>query len=393
MTFAKYWSLDPSVTFLNHGSFGACPTAVLEAQSELRQAMESEPVRFLLRELPDLFDEARRVTAEFVGADADNFVFVDNATTGVNAVLRSLDLATGDELLITDHAYNACRNALEFVAEKSGARVVRVSLPFPLSSPDEVVEAILAAVTSQTRLALIDHITSPTGLVLPVKEIVDRLREQGVETFVDGAHGPGMVPLDIGSLGAAYYTANCHKWLCAPKGAAFLVVREDLRESVRPLVISHGASASDPHRSRFHQEFDWCGTRDFSPSLSIPRAIEVVGGMVEGGWTEIMKRNRSLVIEGRNIVASSLGVAPPCPEEMLGTLASLPLPDGVSTPLPSALATDPLQDRLFREYGIEVPVVSWPGPPRRLIRISAHLYNEESDYQKLAAALPEALGM
>lgn len=393
MTFAKYWSLDPSVTFLNHGSFGACPTAVLEAQSELRQAMESEPVRFLLRELPDLFDEARRVTAEFVGADADNFVFVDNATTGVNAVLRSLDLATGDELLITDHAYNACRNALEFVAEKSGARVVRVPLPFPLSSPDEVVEAILAAVTSQTRLALIDHITSPTGLVLPVKEIVDRLREQGVETFVDGAHGPGMVPLDIGSLGAAYYTANCHKWLCAPKGAAFLVVREDLRESVRPLVISHGASASDPHRSRFHQEFDWCGTRDFSPSLSIPRAIEVVGGMVEGGWTEIMKRNRSLVIEGRNIVASSLGVAPPCPEEMLGTLASLPLPDGVSTPLPSALATDPLQDRLFREYGIEVPVVSWPGPPRRLIRISAHLYNEESDYQKLAAALPEALGM
>ena len=393
MTFAKYWSLDPSVTFLNHGSFGACPTAVLEAQSELRQAMESEPVRFLLRELPDLFDEARRVTAEFVGADADNFVFVDNATTGVNAVLRSLDLATGDELLITDHAYNACRNALEFVAEKSGARVVRVPLPFPLSSPDEVVEAILAAVTSQTRLALIDHITSPTGLVLPVKEIVDRLREQGVETFVDGAHGPGMVPLDIGSLGAAYYTANCHKWLCAPKGAAFLVVREDLRESVRPLVISHGASASDPHRSRFHQEFDWCGTRDFSPSLSIPRAIEVVGGMVEGGWTEIMKRNRSLVIEGRNIVASSLGVAPPCPEEMLGTLASLPLPDGVSTPLPSALATDPLQDRLFREYGSEVPVVSWPGPPRRLIRISAHLYNEESDYQKLAAALPEALGM
>lgn len=393
MTFAKYWSLDPSVTFLNHGSFGACPTAVLEAQSELRQAMESEPVRFLLRELPDLLDEARRVTAEFVGADADNFVFVGNATTGVNAVLRSLDLAKGDELLITDHAYNACRNALEFVAEKSGARVVRVSLPFPLSSPDEVVEAILAAVTSQTRLALIDHITSPTGLVLPVKEIVDRLREQGVETFVDGAHGPGMVPLDIGSLGAAYYTANCHKWLCAPKGAAFLVVREDLRESVRPLVISHGASASDPHRSRFHQEFDWCGTRDFSPSLSIPRAIEVVGGMVEGGWTEIMKRNRSLVIEGRNIVASSLGVAPPCPEEMLGTLASLPLPDGVSTPLPSALATDPLQDRLFREYGIEVPVVSWPGPPRRLIRISAHLYNEESDYQKLAEALPEALGM
>ena len=387
---AARWPLDPSVVFLNHGSFGACPREVLEHQAALRAEMEAEPVRFLSRELDGRLDAARGALAAFLGADADDLAFVPNATSGVNAVLRSRTFAAGDELLTTDHAYNACRNALEYVAERMGARVIVVPVPFPVASPDVILDAILSRVTPRTRVALIDHVTSPTGIVLPVERLCAELGARGVETVVDGAHAPGMLPLNLGTLGATYYTGNCHKWLCAPKGSAFLWVRADQRPAVRPLTISHGANRQKPGRSRFRMEFDWTGTTDPTGWLTVPAAIACVGGMLPGGWPAVMARNHALAVEARTLLCSAAGTPPACPDTMLGSLASVILPDGVSEVFWNR--PDPLQARLFEHWRIEVPVMSWPAPPRRLIRISAQLYNTREQFAGLADVLRKELG-
>ncbi len=387
---ASRWTLDPGVTFLNHGSFGACPREVLDHQAALRAQMEAEPVRFLSRELDDRLDAARAALAAFLGADADDLAFVTNATTGVNAVLRSHPFAAGDELLATDHAYNACRNALDFVAGGAGARVVVAALPFPVASPDAIVEAVLARVTPRTRLALLDHVTSPTGVVLPIERLCAELAARGVEALVDGAHAPGMVPLDLGALGATYYSGNCHKWLCAPKGAAFLWARRDRQAKVRPLTISHGANRPKPGRSRFRVEFDWTGTADPTAWLSVPAAIACLGAMLPGGWPAVMARNHDLALAARRLLCAALGTPPPCPDTMLGSLASVVLPDGPTTDA-GERRPDPLQRRLFDHWGIEVPVMSWPAPPRRLLRVSAQLYNTREQFQRLAEALGKEL--
>ncbi len=383
---ARHWSLDPDIQFLNHGSFGACPTAVLAMQQELRARLESEPVRFLGREIEGLLDHARAELAAFVGADPDDLAFVPNATTGVNAVLRSLRLAAGDEILTTDHAYNACRNALEYVAARGGARVVVARVPFPVDSPARVVEAILGAVTARTRLALIDYVTSPTGIIFPIARLVRELESRGIDTLVDAAHAPGMVSLDIQALGAAYTTGNCHKWICAPKGAAFLHVRRDRQADIHPVTISHGMNSPRADRSRFRLEFDWTGTDDPTAYLCVPEAIRVVGSLVPGGWPEVMRRNRELAIEARALLCAALEVPPPCPDEMIGSLAAIPLPPGFPAAA-TATAADPLQAALFTEHAIEVPIITWPAPPKRLVRISAQLYNAGPQYRRLARAL------
>jgi isopenicillin-N epimerase len=378
---------------LNHGSFGACPQAVLQVQNEWRLRLERQPVQFLARELEALLDAARAELAEFVGAEAQDLVFVPNATTGVNSVLQSYRLAPGDELLTTDHGYNACRNALEYVAARSGARVVVAAVPFPLRSSDEVVDAVMAKVTPKSVLALLDHVTSPTGVVFPVRRLVEGLRARGVETMVDGAHAPGMLDLDVPSLGAAYYTGNCHKWMCAPKGAAFLWVRRDKQESVRPVVISHGANAQRAGRARWLLEFDWCGTDDPTAFLSVPEAIRFGGSLLPGGWPELRRRNRELVLRAREVLCTALGVAAPAPDDMIGSLATVPLPATGPAPSPSPPLPDPLQRELLLRHGVEVPVLTWPAPPRRWLRISAQIYNELGEYQKLAAALRTELGL
>jgi len=380
-----HWTLDPAVVFLNHGSFGACPRPVLAEQDRLRAQIEREPVQFFLRELGPLLDAARADVAAFVGARPDDLVFVRNATAGVNAVLGSLRLEPGDELLTTDHVYNACHNALRHVAARAGARVVVARVPFPISGPDEVLAAVLAGVTARTRLALIDHITSPTGLVFPLARIVAALAERGVDTLVDGAHAPGMVPLDLDALGAAYYTGNFHKWVCAPKGAAMLHVRRDRQAALYPTVISHGYGSTRA-RPGLWEQFDWTGTDDPSPWLCVPVAIRWLAQLLPGGWPELQARNRGLLLAGRDIVAAALGVQAPAPDEMLGNLAALPLPDGHEPPS-SPLYADPLQSALFDRHRIEVPVPPWPAPPRRLIRISAQVYNRVADYEALATAL------
>src|SRR5215217_627763 len=291
--FRSHWGLDPEVRFLNHGSYGACPTAVLQKQAELRARMESEPVRFLHREIEPLLDAARATLADFVGADAEDVSFVTNATSGVTTVLRSLRFEPGDELLTTDHEYNASRNALDFVAAQWGVKVVVAKLPWPVTSAQSVVDAVLAHVTPRTRLLLVDHVSSQTALVMPISQLISALREKGIETLVDGAHGPGMVPLSLRTLGAGYYTGNCHKWLCAPKGAAFLHVRRDLQEGLMPLAVSHGRNSPRTDRSRFRLNFDWTGTHDPSAALCVPEALRVMGGLLPGGWPELMAANRS----------------------------------------------------------------------------------------------------
>ena len=382
---AAHWGLDPKVAFLNHGSFGACPLPVLEQQAELRRRMEAEPVRFLDRELEGRLDEARAALARFLGADPDDLAFVPNATTGVNTVLRSLRFEPGDEILATDMEYNACRNAADFIVGR--ARVVAARIPFPAVSPKAAAQAVLACVTDRTRLALLSHIASPTGIILPIDPLVRELQGRGIDVLVDGAHAPGQVPLDIARLDAAYYTGNCHKWLCAPKGAAFLHVRRDRQELIRPLVISHGANSRRTDRSRFRLESDWTGTADPTPYLCVPVAIRFMAGAVPGGWPEVMRRNHALAVEACRILAEGLGAPEPCPESMLGSMAALPLPRALAGPPAPAKGLDPLQERLFLEHGIEVPVFAWPAPEKKLLRVSAQLYNRREQYEELAAVL------
>lgn len=384
----ELWALRPDVLYLNHGSFGACPRPILERQTRLREEMEREPVDFLSRGLPDGLRAVRREVAAFVSADPDGLAFVSNATAGVNAVLRSLDLRPGDEILETDHGYAACRKATRFVAARTGAVVRTAPVPFPVATEDEIVSAVLARVGPRTRLAVIDHVTSPTALVLPIERIIRELRARGVETLVDGAHALGMVPLDLDRLGAAYYTANAHKWLCAPKGAAILWVRGDLRAEIHPPVVSHGYDPASPGGA-FLEEFDWTGTFDPTAWLILPDCIQLLGSLLPGGWPALMEHNRTLAREGRDDLARALGVEAPCPDSMLGAMAALPLPAPREGSPTAALDSERLTRRL-RDRGIEAWFHPWSCAGGSVVRISAQLYNARSDYAALAESLREA---
>jgi len=397
MDLAAHWTLDPDVVFLNHGSFGACPREVLEVQRAWRDRMEAQPVAFLARELEGHLDRARAEVAAFVGVDPDDLAFVANATAGVNTVLRSLHFEPGDELLALDHEYNAALNALRFAAERDRARVVVAPVPFPVDDPEAVVAAVLAALTPRTRLALVSHVTSPTALVLPIERLVAELTARGVDALVDGAHAPGMVPLRLGELGAAYYTGNGHKWLCGPKGTAFLHVRRDRQAALRPLAISHGANDPRTTRSRFRLEADWTGTTDPTAHLSLPAAIGFIERLRPNGWAGQMTVNRALALAGRELLCAALGIDPPSPDTMVGSMASIPLPGR-----PSPDREDPLGDRLRTRHRIEVPVMDFPvpaarepgrEPSARLLRISAQAYNRIEQYGVLAAALLEELAV
>jgi isopenicillin-N epimerase len=381
------YGLDPASVHLNHGSFGACPRAVLAAQDRLRARLEAAPMRFFVLEWQPLVDAARARLASFVGADPDGLVFVPNTTTAVSTVLASLELAAGDELLATDHTYRACRNALDRAAARAGARVVVVPLAFPVRDPDSIAGALAAAVTARTRLALIDHITSATGLVLDLEAIAAALAARGVPVLVDGAHVPGQLPLDVADLarrGVTYYVGNCHKWVCAPKGAAFLWVDASTRDRVHPLTTSHGASLPLDGRSRFQLEHDWTGTHDPSAYLTVPAALDAIAEL-GGSWPAVMERNHRLAVAGRDRLGELLGAAPAAPAEMLGALATVPvsLPAGLT---PAAL------ERQLLETGWEVPIVDWPALELTAVRIAAQLYNHLGEVEALGRHL-HALGV
>ncbi|MGD1698364.1 aminotransferase class V-fold PLP-dependent enzyme [Dapis sp. BLCC M229] len=386
-----YWSLDPNVTFLNHGSFGACPLQVLTAQTQLREKLEREPVHFFIREFETLLDEARGKLAEFVGAKSDQLAFAPNATTGVNAVLRSLNFSPTDELLTTDQEYNACRNALNFVSDRTGAKVIVASLPFPIESPQQIVEAVIKHISPRTRLALLDHISSSTAFVFPIKQLVKELAKRGVDTLVDGAHAVGMLPLNLEEIGAAYYTGNCHKWLCAPKGAGFLYVCKDKQENIHPLTISHGANSTRIDKSRFHLEFDWVGTDDPTAYLCVPEAIKFMGSLLPGSWSELMEKNKSMALAARHLLQEKLGIKIYCcPDEMIGSMTVVKLPDERGDEVYSGFIS-PLQNDLWEKFRIEIPIVRWSNKRKRLLRISAQIYNSFSQYEYLAEALVKLL--
>ena len=392
---ARHWDLDPAIRFLNHGSYGATPRTVLDAQRAWRDRMEREPVAFLARELEPAMDAAREELAAFVGAVASGMAFVHNASTASATVLGSLHLAPGDELLTTDHAYNAVKNQMERVAAQAGARVVIARVPFPGATPDGAAEAILAAASSRTRLAVLDHVTSATALSFPIRELVAELDARGIDTLVDGAHAPGMLPLDVDAIGAAFYAANCHKWLCAPKGSGFLHVRDDRRDLIRPLVISHGATSPRTDRSRFHLEFDWTGTDDPTAYLAVPDAIRFGADLLPGGWPALYERNRSLAIAARDLLCDALAEPQPAEDGMLGAMASVPVPSGSGAPTRDTglLYDEPLHASLI-DRGIQVAIARWPrradgGPSRRLVRVSAAAYNDIDDMRALAEALRE----
>jgi isopenicillin-N epimerase len=388
---SSHWTLSPDVVFLNHGSFGACPRVVQEAQQRVRAEMEAQLVLFLDRQLEERLDTARRALGGLLGAAPQDLVFVGNATTGVNAVLQSLSFKPGDELLTTSHAYNACANALRFVADRFGAVVTVAPLPFPVTGRQALVDAVMSLVTPRTRLVLLDHVTSPTGIILPVEELVEALQARGIDVLVDGAHAPGMVPLNLTKLNAAYYTGNLHKWICAPKGAAFLHVRADRQHLIRPTTISHGANSPRRDRSRFLLEFDWTGTTDPSPALCIPDAIRFMETLMPGGLDAVRAHNHALVLQGRGLLCDALGIPAPCPEDLLGSLASVPLPDGPTQVPTDGPPRDPVATALWERFGIELPVFTWPRRPGRLLRISAQAYNSVEQYRYLVDALKQVL--
>lgn len=401
--FARFWPLDPTVTYLNHGSYGACPWPVLRAQSEWRKRMEREPVRFLSGELEGHLDRARGRLAEFLGADPEDLAFVPNATTGVNTVLSSLDFRAGDEILATDHEYNACLNAIQATAERAGGRAVVAHIPIPVRSSEEVFDAIVSRAGPRTRLALISHFSSSTAVIFPIERIVAELAERGIDTLVDGAH-TALAPVDLKRLGAAYYAGNAHKWMSAPKGAGFLHVRRDRQGLIRPLVISHGANSPRTDRSRFRLEFDWTGTIDPTAYLAIPAAIDFFAALLPNGLSQAMDINRQVALAGRQRLLDVLGTPALAPEFMIGSMAAVELPADfppqvmeppADAPPGSTWPMDPLHDVLIDAHAIEVPVYAWPHTPisgsqrRRLLRISAQLYNEPAQYDRLAVVLGE----
>ena len=387
----KHWGLDPNTVFLNHGSFGATPIAVLDEQDRIRRLMERDPVHFVERLSHEMWQDSINELSKFLNADSGGMSFVANATTGVNTILRSLNLSKGDEIIVPDHAYQACRNAIDFVTERSGARTVVIRIPFRIDDESDIIDPIISAISDRTVLAMIDTVSSPTGIRMPFEKLVGLIQERGVDVLVDAAHGPGIVPLNIRKLNAAYITGNCHKWICTPKGSAFLHIRDDRREGVKPLTIGHGYSSDLPSAEKFRMEFDWTGTRDPSPWLCIPFAISHIGGLINGGWTEIMNKNHEMVIFGRDLLCETLDISPPTPDSMVSSMSSVEFPWNEDVG-PAPIDGDPIHNTLFDEYRIQVPVISWPNHNRKYLRISAQVYNSKEDYEYLSDSLISILG-
>lgn len=388
--YASHWKLDRRT--LNHGSFGATPKAILERQGQVRTAFDSDREKFLWEGYFDDLARSREKLARFVGADTADLVYVDNVTEAVSSVFHSLRLGPGDELLVTDHAYdNYFSNIpgvmpfLKIMARRDGFTIRVAEIPYPVGSEDQVVETILNAATDKTTLAFIDHITSPTALVFPIKRIVGALKKRGIETFVDGAHAPGQVDLSINDIGAAYYAGNCHKWLCAPSGVGFLHVRKDKQDGIMPAVMSGGAGAKN-----FADRFAWTGTKDLTPRLLVGETIDYMASLYPQGWPGIRARNHALALAARDMLTQRIGIGKPCPDEMVGSFFTIPLSlkfDAETEAQPHNLR---LSKVLEKESGIKAYAVPFGGV--YLLRVSAHLYNGLDQYRELANAIASLVG-
>lgn len=370
----EYFLLDPTVVFLNHGSFGACPEPVFETYQKWQLELERQPVLFLGRRADELLGEARAALGAYLHTHADNLVFVPNTTVGINTVARSLKLNPGDEILTSDHEYGALDYTWAFVCEKTGAKYVKHRVPLPVGTHEEFVETFWSAVTPQTKVIYLSHITSPTALRFPVEAICQRAREAGIMTIIDGAHAPGQIPINLDSLGADFYSGNLHKWLCAPKGAAFLYARPEHHAAFEPLVVSWGYIPD----ASFVQKNQWQGTREIAQYLSVPAAIQF---QAQNNWDGVRDRCHELVKLARRRMTEVTGLAPISPEsrDWFTQMATMPIPpvDG-----------EALKRRLYDEYRIELPFVGWNGG--HYLRVSAQGYTTDEEIEVLIKAV-EAL--
>jgi isopenicillin-N epimerase len=363
--------LDPEIAFLNHGSFGACPRPVFERYQAWQRELEREPIDFLDRRLPDLLGAARSALAAYVGCAAQDLAFVENATTGVNLAARSLALGPDDEVLSTDLEYSACDLAWEWVCRRAGARYVQAPIPLPLTEPSDVVGALFAHASERTRVVYVSHVTSTTGLVLPVEEIVACARALGLATVVDGAHAPAHVPVDLATLGADFYAGNAHKWLSAPKGAGFLHVQPAHQDRADAAIVSWGYTEGNSFSERIEKQ----GTRDPAAWLAVPDAIHF---QAEHDWDAVRDRSRSLARQARRDLCDRLGTEPLAPESMLAQMAAVRLP----RPAPD------LSERLFTGHRVEIPV---GGADDDVLRLSVAGYTARDEIDRLLTALVREL--
>ena len=377
------WVLDPGVLYLNHGTVGATPRRVLARQQSIRDEMEKQPARFLLRECsglvgaprtaPTLLRLAAAEIANFCGCDGDDLVFVDNATAGVNAVLQSLELRAGDEILVTDHTYGAVTMAAGFFASRADARVVTATVPYPRFDRERMMQSVSQALTSRTRLAILDHVSSESALVMPLAELAAICHARGVPVLGDGAHAPGAIALDLRSLGVDWYTANLHKWAWAPRSCGILWATRERQPSLHPVVISWGLGEG------YTREFDWVGTRDPSAWLAAPEGIAFMRDL---GVEAVQRWNHDLAWHAGQLLGRAWGTEPAVDEWSTGTMATVPLPQHLGSSRADAAR---LRDALLDEEAIEVQVHAWGG--QLWVRVSAQIYNEISDFERLAAAV------
>lgn len=373
----KHFLLDPDVIFLNHGSFGAAPKSVVEASQAWQLRLERQPVAFLGREWNALMRESRLALGEYLNADADDLVYIPNATHGVNIVARSLSFMPGDEVLATDHEYGACDFTWDFICRQTGAKYIRQPISLPILSEEEIIEELWAGVTSRTKAIYLSHITSPTALRLPVEQICRRAREAGIRTIVDAAHSPGQIPVNLSALGADFVFGNCHKWMLNVKGAGFLFVRREVQHLIQPLIVSWGYDPTPESAtgSRFIDLLQWTGTSEPSAALTVPTAI---GFMQDHAWDEVRTECHSLLHLAIEKVCDLTDLPPLYPIE-----SDLFLQMGIAPLPPSSLST--LKQRLYDEYRVEVPLIQWKD--RQFVRISVQGYNTRSDIDALVDAL------
>lgn len=376
---ANQFSLDPDIHFLNHGSFGACPKPVFETLIDWQRQLESRPVEMLDRRMAHEMKQSRSALADFLGCPADDLVYFTNPTTAINMVARSLKLNPGDEILTSDHEYGAMDRTWNFIAQKTGARYLAQPIPVPVTDHEAFVESFWEGVTPRTRVIFLSHITSQTALIFPISEICRKAREAGILTIIDGAHAPGQIPVDLTAIAADVYTGACHKWLCAPKGTAFLYASKDVQAWLEPLVVSWGYQAENPSDSQFIDHHEWQGTRDISAFLTVPAAIRF---QKECEWDEVRATCHEQVIEARTRLHRLTGLPKICPDgpEWLGQMAAVPLPE---------LDVKRLGKRLFDEFRVEVPVYRWQGQP--YLRVSVQGYTTQQDLDALEAGLAALL--
>jgi isopenicillin-N epimerase len=372
--------LDPSVVYLNHGSFGATPQPVFDCYQNWQRELEKQPTEFLGRRANGLLAESRKALAQYLGTTGEKLAYVVNATYGINVVARSLSLSSGDEVLATDHEYGAMDYTWQFLSQRHGFKYINQPISLPVTDPQTFVDQLWAGVTPRTKVIFLSHITSPTALVFPVKEVCQRARAQGIMTVVDGAHAPGQIPLALDELGADFYTGNLHKWLCAPKGAGILYARAEVMEMIDPLVVSWGFHSDPPGQSRLVDYVEMQGTRDIAAFLSVPEAIKF---QQANHWDQVWNECHERVIDTVQRIADLSGMQPisPLTTEWIGQMASAPLPSSVNV--------SELHTRLYDKYRIEIPVLEWHG--RNFIRCSIQAYNTQEDADALVQALKESL--